>query len=267
MSVSTIADIKNRFAAQDKPAAKDFTDMIDTLLSAAIAGAVAEAKTQIVIPTAGANVIYQSVAPNASHSGSIWMKTDATTGAIIRAYNFWGSGTGFDNMWHARHPVPPGTTIVVQDTSWNPIANFDGGGSPGMGAMWQLASVFTNKFIFGADTVNYPVGATGGEASHVLSLNESVAHSHFIANTDEGDLSNQIPLSSNNFMVTNTNGKGSSFDGYTLQGSGHQSFVGKTSPAGGTGTVAAPHNNMPPFIAAYFLQRTTRLDYIEAPGP
>jgi hypothetical protein len=377
MSVTTISDIKNRFASMDMPSAKDFSDMIDTVL----ANAISFAKTEVVTPayvtgwtsvptaftvvvttispmviansvaaipnsytvslrnvsadgsynvndevpisefttssfepaftvkvstanftitanaasnaiqvgsyvitlskwqavvrsiiptTSGIPVLAQPVAPNATYAGSIWIKTDATSGAPLRAYNYY-SGDGY---WHARHPIPPGTTVAVLDTSWTvpSLATYDGGGSPGMGAMWQLASSLTNRFIFGADPSTYIIGSSGGEITHLLTsaeagvdplhrhgLGQGSSNFHQMAFELGGTLSPGMPgeaVGGSGDVGPAALSSVSTFGPYTFQ----------TDVPGSPQTVA-PHNNMPPYVAAYFIQRTSRLDYVEAPGP
>lgn len=86
-----------------------------------------------------------------------------------------------------------------------------------------------DRFLLGAGST-YSNGATGGEATHKLTVDELPKHNHDInyGSTAGGDGSG--------FRFSNTTGKGSYFMGY----------------AGGD----KAHNNMPPYLVVYMWKRT-----------
>ena len=90
----------------------------------------------------------------------------------------------------------------------------------------------TNKFLYATGT--YAAGATGGESSHVLSVNEMPPHNHPIKVIEAG------------------NGKGSynfiQYDGWYTNNANMLS-----SEYAGSG---AAHNNMPPYYVVYMWRRT-----------
>lgn len=102
-----------------------------------------------------------------------------------------------------------------------------------------------NRFLLGAGS-SYAAGATGGEATHKLSVNEMPSHSH-------------PPYDGGSFLCINTNN-----DPAGLRNMG---FVGQTGtgwwqPANKniTGTLSiggnGAHNNMPPYLVVYMWKRT-----------
>lgn len=102
------------------------------------------------------------------------------------------------------------------------------------GTRWQK---ITDRFILGAGG-SYSVGATGGEASHTLTVNEMPSHAHSTRGKIpriDADISGQI--------------WGHSSSDMSWQFSTTDTSVLST---GGS----AAHNNMPPYIALYFWERT-----------
>ena len=83
----------------------------------------------------------------------------------------------------------------------------------------------TNNFIVAAGDT-YSVGATGGEATHTLTIDEMPSHSHNITTGTAGYSSSFLP-------------------------SVQQSGTYQTSSVGGS----QPHNNLPPYYALYFIMR------------
>jgi microcystin-dependent protein len=112
------------------------------------------------------------------------------------------------------------------------------------------------RFLLGASS-SYPVNATGGEATHTLTIDEMPSHTHS-GNTGTGYT---------NFMrVVDTSGttheantvSGYSSGGYEdvtdtsiFPGGNHWHSFTTESTGGGQ-----PHNNMPPYKAVYIWERT-----------
>ena len=105
------------------------------------------------------------------------------------------------------------------------------------GTSWQR---ITDRFILGAGG-SYGVGATGGEASHVLTSEEMPRHLH----------SGMHWGTSSNALQFGVNGSGSGFWrlSYSSAASEANFYTGYT---GGS----AAHNNMPPYVALYIWERT-----------
>lgn len=92
-----------------------------------------------------------------------------------------------------------------------------------------------DRFLLAAGDT-YQVGATGGEATHQLSIDELAKHDHGIANAK---------------LLTTDNSKAVQ---ETSAASGVQNVIGfKTATAAGGGKA---HNNMPPYLAVYMWKRT-----------
>lgn len=105
--------------------------------------------------------------------------------------------------------------------------------SPQTDYPWQTwVQDFKDVFPLGAGN-KYAAGATGGEATHVLTVNEIPSHSHRLLYKGSGtqsDYNNAVSFSWTNQWTY----------GYGIEGSG-----------GG-----AAHNNMPPYKAVKFWTRT-----------
>ena len=96
-----------------------------------------------------------------------------------------------------------------------------------------------DKFLLAAGSV-YSGGATGGEASHTLSVSEMPSHTH------DGILwANNFPLSFDDGAT----------DGFKPSANWQQVSTNQKFVASATGGGQA-HNNMPPYIAVYMWERT-----------
>lgn len=89
------------------------------------------------------------------------------------------------------------------------------------------------RFLLGASS-SYPVNATGGEATHTLTINEMPSHSHRVA-------------------PVNTTGTSGSMQTTFKFGRLEANEGGLETDAAGGGQ---PHNNMPPYKAVYIWERT-----------
>lgn len=119
--------------------------------------------------------------------------------------------------------IYPVGSIYMSVSSTSPATLF--------GGTWERIK---DTFLLSAGNT-YSAGATGGEATHKLTINEMPSHTHAI----------YYYLSS-----------GSKSFGYNFQNKGEQSS--QTTESGGivnTGGSTA-HNNMPPYLAVYVWKRT-----------
>ena len=115
-----------------------------------------------------------------------------------------------------------------------------------IGGTWEQIK---DSFILAAGDT-YAAGSTGGEANHTLANNEMPSHSHIVTayynygwNVKVGFELGEIFTSSNHVDITGSQSIG------TDTGRG---YLG-TNVSGGN----KPHNNMPPYIAAYIWRRVT----------
>lgn len=100
------------------------------------------------------------------------------------------------------------------------------------GGTWERIAY--GRMLIGADSVSYPVGSTGGEATHVLTVNEIPKHFHEM---------NRPPYTNTEW----TDG----YDTYAQQSSTAKWVTGTSAVAGG----GLPHNNMPPYLSVYIWRR------------
>ena len=144
--------------------------------------------------------------------------------------------------------IYPVGSIYMSMSATNPATLF------GVGT-W--ARISQGRMLLGADDSGYKAGATGGEATHTLSVNEMPAHSHGISNS--GDHTHFV------YGSDDRNGAGYAGDGIDTGGNGHfgdRNNRYTTSSAGAhTHTIdnaggGAAHNNMPPYLVCYIWQRT-----------
>lgn len=94
------------------------------------------------------------------------------------------------------------------------------------GGTWQRIQ---DRFLIAAGST-YKAGGTGGEATHVLTVNEMPSHSHTL-----------------NF--------GSGYSTSPGLSEGHGAYSGSYRSTGSTGGNAA-HNNLPPYLSVYVWKRT-----------
>lgn len=125
------------------------------------------------------------------------------------------------------------------------------------GGTWEQIK---DRFVLAAGN-SYKVGATGGEATHKLTVNEMPSHNHSASTNSTGSHSHYVNAKgtddeAGNYGLQYEGG----FSGRCLVGGGnywsssngahsHSVTVNNT---GGSGA----HNNMPPYIVAYCWHRT-----------
>lgn len=119
-------------------------------------------------------------------------------------------------------------------------------------------------FLLGADDKTYLAGSEGGEAEHTLTLAESVKHGHNVyvytgSNPSDG-------MEAHHWSADGTTAEvapnGATFSHTWCSSSfkswGATTMTGGGDPAGTTNALgeSQPHNNMPPYHAAYCWRRT-----------
>ncbi len=124
-------------------------------------------------------------------------------------------GSGSAAMLNA-HPVG---SIYLSVSATSPATLF--------GGTWERIQ---NRFLLAAGS-SYAAGATGGEATHKLTVSEMPSHNHGI-----GTVESVIERGSSYSRISSTGSQVSDVIGYT----------------GGS----TAHNNMPPYLAVYVWKRT-----------
>ena len=132
--------------------------------------------------------------------------------------------------------IYPVGSIYISVNSTNPSTLF--------GGTWERLK---DRFLLGAGDT-YSNGATGGEASHTLTVDEMPTHDHDVRTTR----SESYPA----YWHSNHTGNTNSSSGWA-----YLSTAGSNN--GGVGTLyveevggGAAHNNMPPYLAVYMWKRT-----------
>jgi hypothetical protein len=195
-----------------------------------------------------------------SSTGNVWFRIDSL-GRFLGIYIF-GQGS-----WLSAHPLASGLTQWWFAALPN-FATFDGGDSssvgPASGAMWQQAkdsngTLIAATFLIPAGTLPsstvLSLGGTGGEETHKLITAELASHSHYVANSDSTGASGATDLAANQTVMSHYSGVGA--NAYIFQGTSTPSTLGISSLTGSD----TAHNNMPPYVVGYLLQRTARIFY------
>lgn len=122
------------------------------------------------------------------------------------------------NITEIRDLIYPIGSIYMSVNNTNPSTLF--------GGTWVQLQ---NRFLLGAGS-SYTAGATGGSATHKLTIDEMPSHSHGLKNEKTG-------------------------------GSGSAKWVINSSASSGTGVITntggnQAHNNMPPYLVVYMWKRT-----------
>ena len=129
-----------------------------------------------------------------------------------------GSGISLDNVY-------PVGAIYISTVATNPGTLF------GFGTWEQIK----DTFLLAAGE-SYEAGATGGEATHTLTVEEMPKHSHSI-------------------FFPNAGGSVGAAIGYPTTGS-KNTWYAEASKVSDTGS-SQPHNNMPPYLTVYMWKRTS----------
>lgn len=118
---------------------------------------------------------------------------------------------------------------------------------------WERIS--QGRMLLGADDSTYEAGATGGEATHTLTVKEMPAHSHKGTTSTNGNHSHEIVCarhrdgSERQVDATPNIQVG---DSLWTSAAGNHNHTFTTDNAGG----GEAHNNMPPYLVCYMWQRT-----------
>ena len=125
----------------------------------------------------------------------------------------------------------PVGAVYISANSTSPASLF--------GGTWESIG---GRFLLGADAT-YAAGSTGGEATHILTVDELASHSHYT-----------VKINDVNLTVWSGAGSGSVFDmGSLYKESAPNSNNFNTGFTGGSN----PHNNMPPYLAVYMWKRVS----------
>ena len=134
-----------------------------------------------------------------------------------------GASSGGTDVSTVLNKVYPVGAIYMSVNSTNPKTLF--------GGTWVQIK---DRFLLAAGTT-YKAGATGGEATHTLTVDEIPNHQHVL-------------------WYPNAGGEQSAAIGYPEAGS-KNTWYAEASKTGGAGGGTA-HNNMPPYLTVYVWKRT-----------
>lgn len=180
----------------------------------------------------------------------VWKQLDASTLRPVRDYIFVGG------LWLSRHTIESGEIVLWRGSIAN-LWSFDGGDgtdpdnpatapTPISGAMWREVTELRARMPLGVGTLPsgtaVAVGDTGGEEKHTLVLSELPNPLAPLVVETSGDAS---PVSQSRLTAGNAN-----------QTYGAQSFP-IPNVGGGNG-----HQNLPPYLGIYFIERTNRQYYV-----
>lgn len=182
-----------------------------------------------------------------------WFQLDSL-GRPTRLYYF------AQGKWLSLHPQVPGS-VMIWPVALPDFTVFDGGDASApsavSGPMWQQAQdssgnvILAGQFPVGVGTLQpsgtaVGIGATGGEDVHTLTTSEIPVHQHFLSGHFR-ELTADAASDADGGVV-----------GYTAGAAVPPlPVVQPTDNVGG----GQSHNNLPPYFAVYFLQRTNRLFY------
>lgn len=188
-------------------------------------------------------IIRSTTSPGADDRDKMWAQVDSY-GNLIRVFS-WSTAYG---IWVSPHPIPAsdkrilmfsGTTAQI-DTLDGGVA---GGVSPTSGPFWQIRSSMAQRMPVGVGTLPgsglaLAVNDNGGSDQVTLTEAQLPAHTHkmeFYHGTDSA-------------------GSGNPKDVFDYPGTPDNSSAFTNSTGDGD-----PFNNMPPYEAVYFIERTARL--------
>lgn len=202
---------------------------------------------QVTLPGNYSTVNVGSDVPAADDRDKPWIRTNVD-GSPDGVYHY------FDGSWKRKHPDGPGRINLWLGTA-AAVETLDGGEAGAVttesGPFWEIVTEFAAKFpvgvgtfASGASAAATPVGTTGGEDRVTL----ETKHLPEVLG-QLGDSVDSIYCNVNGGIGTSAPGAGGTHKGMQLA----------DVIVGGTADPDKSHNNLPPFVAAYFIQRTGRL--------
>lgn len=189
----------------------------------------------------------------------VWKQLNSS-GNPIRDYIFVG---GF---WLSRHAMEPGEIVLWRGSVAN-LWTFDGGDgtdpdvpatAPTLisGAMWRQVTELSAKMPLGVGSLPsgtaVAVGDVGGEEKHLLTVDELAGHTHPPLGT-AGTFATFLP----SYGADNLGNEG-------LTNVSNQQLVGDRATTGPVSATSNAHQNMPPYLGVYFIERTRR-EYFVVP--
>lgn len=131
--------------------------------------------------------------------------------------------------------IYPIGSIFISTVNTNPSTYF--------GGTWERIK---GRFLLAADDSTYTLGATGGAATHTLTIDEIPSHTHKIKRNDNY---------SNGFMIDT--GRIGQWGSAIIQvGSGNYTAQPRSITVENSGGGKA-HNNMPPYLVVYVWKRVS----------
>lgn len=208
---------------------------------------------------------YGSQTPSADDRGKPWKRLNSD-GSPDRDYVF------FDGMWVSPHPIEPeDDEIRIWSGTLADIDFKDGGNANAVsetdGPFWRRASAYNGRTVVGVigalpvSGTAVTVNGTGGEDEHILATDEVPDHQHVLgadAGNDEVWMRYETGINVAAFNGTKFDQR----EGTTTRDNNTGNTAAFITSSKMAAPVAAePHNNMMPYIGAYFIVRTERKFY------
>lgn len=156
----------------------------------------------------------------------------------------------FQSLWtQYRDALYPIGSIYMNVNNVSPATLF--------GGTWEQLE---DRFLLGAGS-SYSAGATGGEATHTLTINEMPSHGHRVRVWDNAGTTDNAWYYNGATKTTHSGARlyAASASSWIASGStASAASSGAGDPSGGTDLVGggAAHNNMPPYLVVYIWKRT-----------
>lgn len=189
-----------------------------------------------------------SVGQYVTYAGKVYKCTTAHSAGAWNASHF-GVTTVSNELDSVVDKIYPIGSIYTSVNSTNPSTLFSG-------TTWEQLQ---DRFLLGAGS-SYSAGATGGEASHVLTTSEMPTHHHYFSwsgthnhtrfsTTGTNGWSREMALGDSGYYTPVTP------DPHNNAGSVADARITVNGDTGDTGSNSA-HNNMPPYLVVYMWKRT-----------
>lgn len=201
---------------------------------------------RVTIPGEFSAVNTGNTEPGVNDRDKPWIRKKAD-GSPDKVFEFFGG------QWVSRHTLLPGHIVLYQGTLAD-LTTYDGGDAnpagPASGPMWEECTDFRARFPLHPGTLASGTivaeGDTGGEEKHTLTIPELPAHDH-----DHPDGQNNCRVD----RSAGANGVAINMPSAPIVSDVESAWTDET----GEGQA---HNNMPPYIAAFYIRRTSRLFYL-----